>query len=82
MCATHESTTEGATRPLTPCSLCNGREYLIVPTFGGDFAPGTATEPCPKCQPYVPPKPLPWKLRAALAGIALLLLWLFFGGVR
>ena len=81
MCTTHESTNEGAQRPITTCSLCNGRGYLLYPTFNEAFGPSYTTEPCPKCTPYVPPAPLPWKVLALWLGIFLTLIWICFGGV-
>lgn len=81
MCTAHKSTHEGAPAPSTPCSLCYGRGYLLVPRFDDSFGPSYTTEPCPKCQPYEL-EPIPWKVVGLGLAVLALVVWICLGGVR
>ena len=57
MCFTQKG---GVVPPAPNCPICYGRGYIIIATFSRDFGPGTATERCPKCDPYEHPQKTPW----------------------
>lgn len=66
----------GPLPPPKPCSLCNGRGSIIVPTFNHDFGPGTEVRPCPECHPVSPYAGI------TLIGVLMVVIFLVLGAFR